>query len=262
MSRLCAALVLAVQTMALTSAGHGQDRPAESIPRDLARHVDAGRKRITRYFGKPFRKLFKVVVLDSRAAMDRYFEERWGMEKTERWMVAAGVADTLVILSPRVWSTEAVDHDGTDARHVAEVVAHEMVHVYHGQNNPSHEFDGMDDLGWFVEGLATLVSGQLANSHANAAREAITTGRDPRSLAAAWSGKYRYGVCGSLVGYVESRWGRKKVASLLSVTRPEEALRILGTSEQDLLAGWKRWVVARSEAVAPQPVARWDEVLK
>src|SRR6516165_2607432 len=80
-------------------------------------------------------------------------------------MVASGVADRMVILSPRVWKTQAAEHDPADAEHLRDLIAHELVHVYHGQHNPRPDFDGMDDSGWFVEGLAVYVSGQLERSH-------------------------------------------------------------------------------------------------
>jgi hypothetical protein len=33
--------------------------------------------------------------------------------------------------------------------------------VYHGQFNPTRDFTGVDDLDWFIEGLAVFASGQL-----------------------------------------------------------------------------------------------------
>ena len=56
----------------------------------------------------------------------------------------------------------------TQARHekrVQALIAHELVHVYHGQRSPRPDFHGMDDVGWFVEGLAVLASGQLELHH-------------------------------------------------------------------------------------------------
>jgi Peptidase of plants and bacteria len=158
-------------------------------------------------------------------------------------MVAAGVADRLLILSPRVWKTEAVEHDPADAAHVREVVAHELVHVFHGQQNPIGDFEGMDDLGWFVEGLATYVSGQLSHEHRGAAAEAIQAGKGPVRLADAWSGRYRYGVCGSMVEFVDQRWGRETIANLLAVTKPEIALKLLGVTEAQFLEDWQKFVL-------------------
>jgi hypothetical protein len=206
--------------------------------RRLSQALGEGQERIERFFGRPFKRPFEVEIFASRARFDDYFRKRWQVPKTEAWMVASGVADKLTILSPRVWKTEAAEHDPQDDKHYRELVAHELVHVYHGQHNPTGDFDGMDDLGWFVEGLAVYVSGQLDNSHRDAARQAIAKGKAPTSLAKAWSGKHRYGVCGSLVRYVDKRWGREELRALMAETKPDAALRRLGISEKDFLRAW------------------------
>jgi hypothetical protein len=205
----------------------------------LKAHVEAGRKTIETFFGKPFKQSFTVEVLPNRAAFDDYVQRRWKAPKTQKWMVASGVADRMVILSPRVWKTEAVEHNPADDKHIRDLVAHELVHVYHGQFNPRPDFDGMDDLGWFVEGLAVYVSGQLERSHRNAGRDAIAAGKAPTRLADAWSGRYRYGVSGSLVEFIDRRDGRKMIRKLLPAISNDEALKILGTTEAKFLDAWK-----------------------
>jgi hypothetical protein len=115
----------------------------------LRTHLQNGQKQVERFFGQPFKKAFDVEVFTDRAAFDKYFRDRWKVPKTEAWMVASGVADRLAILSPRVWKAEAVEHDPGDAEHIRELIAHELVHVFHGQHNPRPDFDGMDDCGWF-----------------------------------------------------------------------------------------------------------------
>ncbi len=202
----------------------------------------AGIARVEQFFGGSFPREFVVEVCPNRAKFDEYFQRRWNMPKTSRWMVASGVADRLVILSPRVWKTEAVEHDPADAKHIRELVAHELVHVYHGQNNPRPDFEGMDEMGWFVEGLAVVVSGQLDNAHRTAAADAIKAGKAPQNLADAWSGRFRYGVCGSMVRFVDMRFGRKMVIKLLATTSNAEALGMLGMSEVDFLEQWRAQV--------------------
>ena len=63
-------------------------------------------------------------------------------------------------------------------------------------------------MGWFVEGLAVYASEQRQRSHRNAARDAIAAGKAPKRLAEAWSGRYRYGVSGSVVEFVDRRDGQ------------------------------------------------------
>jgi hypothetical protein len=201
--------------------------------------VDAGRKRVEGYFGRSFPKPFLMEVLSSRSEMDAVFAQRWKAPKTACWMVAAGVGDRLFVLSPRVWKTQACEHDARPA-HVGEIVGHELVHVFHGQYAPNGDFNGMDELAWFVEGLATSVSGQLDGAHAGDARAALKAGRGPKSLARAWSGRYKYGVSGSLVRFVETTQGRATIDRLLRVGTNAAAMATLGTTEGAFLSAWRK----------------------
>jgi hypothetical protein len=202
----------------------------------------SGRERIEEFFGHPFEKSFDVEIFPTRSKLDEYFKKRWQLPKTERWMVALGVADKLTILTPRVWTTQATEHDPKDPIHIRELVAHELVHVYHGQHNPAGDFEGMDDLGWFVEGLAVYVSGQLERGHKDAAHEAISKGKAPTQLATAWSGPYRYGVAGSMVRFIDKRYGRQMLLRLLAETKPDKLLNHLNLSEKDFLLAWRSFV--------------------
>ena len=123
-------------------------------------------------------------------------------------------------------------------------MAHEAVHVYHGQVNPSPDIGLLEDVGWFVEGLATYVSGQLEAEHAGRAGEAIAAGSGPDRLADAWTGPYRYGVAGSLAAYIDVEWGRDVLRAALTAQTTAELLGLLGASEEDFLAGWEAWVLS------------------
>ncbi len=198
-----------------------------------------GRRAVEAFFGTTFRAPVVVSVLPDRSAFTAWFPEEWGMGETACWMVAVGVDERIAILSPRVWGTDACEHDGQDADHVRDVVVHELVHTFHGQHNPTHDFVGAESLGWFLEGLATYASGQLERGHRDRAREAVATGAGPESLATAWSGPYRYGVCGTLVEYLDLTFGRAALCEMLAMTREEELLSLVGVTEEELLAGWR-----------------------
>jgi hypothetical protein len=217
----------------------------KDVAASLKQHLLQGQQKVERFFSQPFKRAFQVEVFPDRAAFDEYFRKRWKVPKTEPWMVASGVADRIVILSPRVWKTQAAEHDPTDTDHVRDLIAHELVHVYHGQHNPRPDFDGMDDSAWFVEGLAAYASGQLERSHRNAAHDALKAGKAPTRLADAWSGRYRYGVSGSMVEFVDKRYGRDFVKKLLAVVSNDEALKLLKTTESELLQAWKASVSAQ-----------------
>ena len=209
--------------------------------RDLAAMLRSGRPAIERFFGDSFARPLTVRLYPDRASLTAHWAAAWGVPdlKAECWMVASGVANDLALLSPRVWPTAACDHDVKDTAATRRVVWHELVHVYHGQRNPHPTFDGMDDLGWFVEGVAVLASGQLDAEHKNAARDAIAAGRAPTKLAEAWSGRWRYGVSGSLVAYVDRTWGRRVVVAMLADTTQARLLSRLGVDEKTLLDRWQ-----------------------
>jgi hypothetical protein len=209
------------------------------VLRSYARESEA---RIAAFFGAPFRDSVTIQVAPDRAAFDAALKKMWGMPSTECWMVAAAGARQLVVLSTDVWASQACEHDATDAEQVRGIIAHELVHAYHGQRNPSNDFAGMDDMGWFVEGLAVLASEQLRLSHAGDAEAAIAAGVAPTRLADGWSGRYRYGIAGAMAAYIDQRWGRDTIVRLLAATTNDQALAILGTDEADFLDGWRRWV--------------------
>jgi hypothetical protein len=161
-------------------------------------------------------------------------------------MVGVGVADKFFLLSPSVWSDHAqvCDHSGS-AEEVQGIISHELTHAYHGQHNATRDFTGMDDLGWFVEGLAVLASGQLDGPRGGDAAAAIAANAAPTSLVNAWSGRYRYGVSGSMVQYVDQHYGRAKIIELLAATTQQQALAILGVSEAQFISDWRAWVQSR-----------------
>lgn len=216
--------------------------------------VDEAIARVEAYFGRDFPKAFSVEVLPDRAALDEHWRSRWapaGFE-SECWMVASGEHDELALLSLDAWRRDACEHDPDDATHVQQLVAHEVVHVFHDQIHPAPSFDELDPtLAWLVEGLAVHVSGQLETEHSTRAREAISTGQAPTRLADAWSGPFRYGVSGSLVSFVDRCFGRPAVIELLSVSSQDEALAVLGMDEGTMLRTWQDW--ARAETPGPCP---------
>ncbi|HEX6882041.1 MAG TPA: hypothetical protein VF530_01605 [Planctomycetota bacterium] len=200
--------------------------------------------RVEAFFCAPFPRPFALTVHPDRAAFDASFPPEWGLGRTECWMVASGVADGVQLLSPRAWRAEACEHDPADEAHLLRLLAHELVHVYHGQHNPSPDFVDVTGIDWFAEGLATFASGQLADPQLAPAREALTTGAGPATLARAWTGKYRYGVSGSLVAFVDGEIGRARLRECLGATCPEELLPLVGLTEEELLARWRAAVLA------------------
>jgi hypothetical protein len=214
-----------------------------ALPREL---LESQARAVASFFDSPFLRPFAVEVLPSRAAFDASLPAEWQMTPTQCWMVACGVADRLRVLSPSVWRTEACEHDPSDAEHVRGIVAHELVHVFHGQHNRSGDFSACDGIDWFVEGLATYASGQLAQSHSLDAHDALANGVAPTKLADAWKGRYRYGVSASLVQFLDHRLGRDALVRMLAATNASELLALAGMTEDELLLAWRASVEAQT----------------
>jgi hypothetical protein len=117
------------------------------------------------------------------------------------------------------------------------------VHVYHGQVNDSSDIGLLEDLGWFIEGVATYLSGQLSRSHKGRAEEAIRQDQSPEVLSDAWSGPYRYGVAGSMAAYIDRHWGRTTLREALRARNQAELLARLGLTEPAFIAAWRDWVL-------------------
>jgi len=199
----------------------------------------AGIAGVESYFGAPFPASFEVLVHADRAAFEASLPPAWGMTSTECWMVASGTADVLLLLSPQAWRTQACEHDPDDALELQRLLTHELVHVYHGQHNPSPDFTAVSGLDWFVEGVATLASGQLDAERLARARDALAAGRGPARLEDAWRGPERYGFSGALVASLEARLGRAELLALLSATSLDELLGRVGVPETELLERWR-----------------------
>ena len=221
-------------------------QPPPADPADAARIeplVQEGMPAVSLRLRVAWLEPVRVEIVPDRAAYTASFPAEYGMSETQCWMVAWAIADRLVVLSPSAWrAPEVCEHDPDDRDELALLLRHELVHALHGQHNPTRDFTGMEEeLGWFIEGLATFASGQLEQEHANDARQAIAAGAAPKQLAGAWSGRWRYGVCGSLVAYLDLRCGHERLAEMMSATTQAQLLGMAGLSEAELLAAWRAW---------------------
>jgi len=221
-------------------AGAVTAKEMQTIDAEAAAQVEA-------YFGAPFSEQPKITIAENRAAFNAAFPPEWGMSETECWMVGVGVADFLVVLSPSAWAAEACEHDGSDRAEVKRIVAHELTHTYHGQRNPTRDFTGAESLSWFIEGLATSVAEPEIDGRRARVVAAFNKGTAPAKLEAVWSGDTRYQMAGLLVDYIDQKWGRKKIIELLPAVTQEDALKILGIGEDELLSDFRAWASAGAE---------------
>lgn len=243
-------LALATSLAAALAGAACSSTPHLLPDRDAKCLIPEERARVEAFFGSPYPHAFETQVLPDRASFVAFTESRWGFRAEECWMVAAGTGSVLVMIDPEAWATEACEHDATDATHVRRLVAHELVHVYHGQHNPDPEFASPDQPAWLVEGLAVYASGQF-DAQRRAQAEAAARAAWPARLEDAWSGDARYAVAGAIAAWIDSTHGRPMLSTLLHTRSTPEALALLGIDETQLLGAVRAWLTpAASDAPA------------
>jgi hypothetical protein len=237
--RLAVAALLASACVSRVAIEHW---PADAllVPR-LRAMIASGVRAVERFFGAPFPRLFAVKVFPDRPVLTRFWRIAWKEPSFEPacWMVASGIADSLSLLSPRAWRTQACEHDPRDEEAMRKLLVHELVHVYHAQHNPRPTMAGLEALGWFAEGLAAYVASQDDARRRAAVRAAVRAGRFPTRLVDFWTGKHRYAFSASLVAHVDRTRGRTSVRRILRAVSNQEALRILRTAESELIREWQ-----------------------
>ncbi|MBI3219338.1 MAG: collagenase [Bacteroidetes bacterium] len=209
--------------------------------------LDQGKKDVQTFFKKAYRTDFEVYIHPNRQSLDAQWQADWKMPdfKSECWMVASGVATKLDLLSPSRWKEDACEHSYEDKEKTQELITHEMVHVFHGQWNKSPDFSEVEQLDWWVEGLATYASGQCDRSRMEEVHKALVENKVPITLDKFWSGKNRYGQSGSVVMYIDQHYGREKIIELLPLSKKTELLDALKITEEQLLADWKKFVLSK-----------------
>lgn len=207
----------------------------------IAKWLDQGQSGVTGFFKSDFKKEFDVYIFPERDSLDAQWQKDWNMPefKSQCWMVASGIAHRLDILSPRVWPTQGCEHDSSNEEATRKLVLHELIHVFHGQYNPSPTFENIDNIDWLVEGIAVYASGQLDIERIARAKSAILEGGGPELLANMWKGEHRYGYSGSLVAYIDQTYGRDVLIQLIGLTTAEEVLTLLDVTEEELLKQWR-----------------------
>lgn len=209
--------------------------------------INKGVNSVEYFFNVPFMSNFEVFIHPGRASIDRQWADDWKIPgfRSECWMVASGVAGRLDMISPFSWKSEACEHDPGDSVATQRLIAHELFHVFHGQINISDDFSDLTGLDWFVEGLATYASGQCDSLRLEEVKQALIRGEIPASLDSFWTGKIKYGLSGSVVMFIDKKYGRNKLRDLLIFKSKSDLLKNLQISEEELLGKWKSFILAR-----------------
>lgn len=218
----------------------------KKVVNELEGYLMAGFRSVGKFFDRPFKNKIDIYIFPDRMSLD----EQWKVMfkdtsfRSQCWMVASGTNTRLDLISPSVWEKEACDHNANDKKEIQDIITHELVHVLHSQYNPSPDFEGMDPLAWFVEGLATWASGQLNEKRLAEVKKIMNEGKHPVKLENVWSGKAKYGLAGSLVKFIDVTYGRKTVIELLSYNDQQKILARLKLSEPELISNWKNYFIS------------------
>ena len=162
--------------------------------KQVAFWLEEGQQVVINFFNKNYKQKFDVYLFSQRDSLDKQWQKDWNMPKFKSrcWMVASGIAHRLDILSPNVWEDQACGHDTKDTVATKKIVIHEMIHVFHGQHNPSPTFENIDNIDWFVEGLAVYASGQLDKQRYSEVRKLSLREKGPTKLSKIWKGSNKY----------------------------------------------------------------------
>lgn len=207
-------------------------------------YFEKGERSVTGFFQSPFNSDFNIYVHPNRESLDSTWQKDWDMPsfKSQCWMVASGVAEKLDIISPKMWDSIACEHIYSDSTATQNLITHELVHVYHGQQNESPDFSDITGIDWFVEGLATYVSGQCDSIRIIDVKKALLVNNVPETLNEFWSGNLRYGLSGSVVMYLDYQYGREKLMTLLKYNNFKDFLISLETTESEIMNGWRKYI--------------------
>jgi len=208
--------------------------------------IDSGIRSVNSFFGTGFKNEFDVHIYPHRNLLDSTWSKDWKIKdfKSECWMVASGIATKIDMISPKNWDKESCEHTYSDSLNTQRLIIHELVHVYHGQFNISPDFSDVENIDWFVEGLATYVSGQCDQERIAKIRAAVLGNNVPDSLRKFWTGNLRYGLSGSMVMYIDYKYGKSMLISLLKYNKVSDILTVLNTTETEMIKGWKDYILS------------------
>ena len=208
--------------------------------------IATGLKNVEKFFDDQYKNKFDVFIYPDRRSLDSTWRNDWKLPgfKSECWMVASGVSKKIDILSPETWDTGSCEHKYAQKEQTQQLVTHELVHVFHGQLNVSPDFDDVKNIDWFIEGLATYASGQCDSNRVMEVIEAIKNEKTPSSIDQFWTGKSKYALSGTMVMYIDKKYGRNKIKGLLAFNDKQRVLQALGTTEIELLSGWKEYMLS------------------
>jgi hypothetical protein len=203
--------------------------------------IQNGERIATTFFNAAPLQPYSISIYPDRTSLTDRWRVAWQFPsfQAECWLIAAAWATELDLLSPRIWSRDACGHDARNTTHIRNVLAHEVVHVLHGQVGQHGNLGTLVNAQWFTEGLAVYISGMLDYDYAGAVQSRLNSGFAPRTLAEVWNDQANYPLSGSIVRYIDRRFGRAALRDLLTARATSTILTRLGIGEAELLTAWR-----------------------
>lgn len=207
-------------------------------------YFELGKKTVEDFFQDRFKNDFSITIHSSRLSLDSTWQRDWNAPgfNSQCWMVASGVATKLDIISPKLWDSLACEHVYSDSIETQRLITHELVHVFHGQQNASPDFSDVTGIDWFVEGLAVYASGQYDSVRVSQVKAALSENKIPQDLTNFWSGQFKYGLSGSVVMYIDKTYGREMLISLLKYNDLGDITDRLYTTKEELRKNWEAYI--------------------
>ena len=211
---------------------------------EYAIYFNNGKKSVSDFFQSTFYNEFDIYIHPNRISIDSSWQKDWNIPefKSQCWMVASGIAIKLDIISPKIWDNVSCEHIYSNTIKTQQLITHELIHVFHGQRNISPDFSNVNGIDWFIEGLATYASGQCDSIRVSEVKNAILENKMPQHLNKFWTGNLKYGLSGTVVMYLDKKYGRKKMIQLLKHNNMKEVLLSLETTELEIISGWKEYM--------------------
>ena len=99
---------------------------------------------------------------------------------------------------------------------------------------------GEDGETAFVKDSAgQVVKSKLDEKRLQRIRQLVRDGKTPITLDDFWKGQEKYGLSGSIVAFIDKKYGREKLFGLLKLINKQDTLNSLGLSEEQLLKEWR-----------------------
>ena len=205
----------------------------------LLSDAKAGRALITQFFSLDTLADIRVQVYPDRSTMEPAWRTIFNAPnmKFQCWMIANASRQLVVMLSPRVWAAQTCGHSATDARYVARMVTHELVHMLHRRVLSDASVNGFGGNWWWIEGLAVYASGQFDAGMAAHARQGLSQS-PPASLATMMETNFGYAFAGSVVAYIDRTRGRSPMIALTFAPTADALFSMLGVSSGELFEAW------------------------